>query len=99
MEEPANPVEPKKARPKLGTMPDFRFQGPGVRIGGVTPGSPAEKAGLAKGDILISFDGKPVKDLRGYTDLLYTKAPGDEVVIGYKRGDEERTTKAVLEAR
>ena len=32
----------------LGTIPDFSFAGPGVRLDGVVPGSPAEKAGLAK---------------------------------------------------
>ena len=102
-EEPAK--APKKAAPKkgrrvsLGTMPDFAYRGPGVRLGGIVPGSPAEAAGLAKGDVLVRFDGKPVKDLRGYTDLLYAKSPGDTVEIVYKRGDEERTTKATLKAR
>ena len=100
------PKQPKKAAPKrssrrvsLGTMPDFAYRGPGVRLGGIVPGSPAAAAGLEKGDVLVRFDGQPVKDLRGYTDLLYAKSPGDEVEIVYKRGDEERKTKATLKAR
>ncbi|MBK7368270.1 MAG: M20/M25/M40 family metallo-hydrolase [Candidatus Eisenbacteria bacterium] len=36
-------------RVTIGTMPDFAFAGPGVKVAGVTPGSPADKAGPAKG--------------------------------------------------
>jgi hypothetical protein len=35
----------------FGSIPDFAFAGPGVRIGGVVAGSPAEKAGLKEGDV------------------------------------------------
>ena len=45
---------PKK-RVRLGTVPDFGYDGSGVRIGAVTPGSPVEKAGLKSGDVIIEI--------------------------------------------
>ena len=54
-------------RASLGTMPDFGFEGPGVRVQQVMPDSAAEKAGLLAGDVLIGFDGEPVTDLRSYS--------------------------------
>lgn len=97
---------PKKAAPNkggrrvsLGTMPDFAYRGPGVRVGGVMPNSAAQAAGLKKGDLLLSIDGEALKDLRGFSNVLKSKKPGDEVTIRYKRGDEELETKATLKAR
>ena len=46
-------------------MPDFAFAGPGVKVAGVTPGSPAEKAGVKEGDVLLKVDGKDVANLAG----------------------------------
>jgi len=92
-------VATKGRRVSLGTMPDFAYTGEGVRIGGVTPGSPAATAGLAKGDILLSIDGTELVDLRGFTDVLRAKAPGDVITIRFKRGDELREAKATLKAR
>ena len=37
----------------LGTVPDFAYPGPGVRLSGVGPGSPAHRAGLREGDVLL----------------------------------------------
>lgn len=53
----------------------------GVRLAGVTPNSPADKAGARKGDIIIDFGGTPVKDLYAYTDALYAHHPGDVVRV------------------
>ena len=49
----------------------------------------AEAAGLAAGDILLAFDGEPVTDLRGYSEMLKARAPGDRVVVAVRRGEEE----------
>ena len=77
-------------RVTIGTLPDFAFPGPGVKVAGVTPGSPAEKAGLAEGDVLLRLDGREIADLRGYSELLRTLSPGQAVKLLIRRGDAER---------
>jgi hypothetical protein len=87
----------------LGSMPDYgdenADQSQGVRLGGVMPGSPAEKAGLKKGDVVIKFAGKPVGTLQDYTEYLRTAKPGDEVEIVVRREGRETKLKAVLGVR
>lgn len=66
----------------LGSIPDMSApETPGVRLTGVRADSPADKAGLKSGDIIVEFDGKPVKDLYTYTDALQARKPGDTVKI------------------
>lgn len=84
----------------LGSIPDMGATGVnGVRLSGVVPGSVAEKAGLKAGDVLVEFDGKPVKDLYEYSEALYSKQPGDTVSIVYVRGAERATVTVVLARR
>ena len=48
----------------LGSVPDMAAGAvKGLRLSGVTPGSPADQAGLVAGDVIVEFDGKPVTDL------------------------------------
>ena len=75
-------------RASTGTIPDFAFSGKGVKVGGVVPSSPAEKSGLQKGDVIIKFDGKPVNNLRDYSNLLKQHKPGDKVVLTIERNGE-----------
>lgn len=64
----------------FGSVPDMGATDvAGVRLAGVTPNSPADKAGAKQGDIIVEFGGKPVKDLYAYTDALYSHQPGDVV--------------------
>ena len=60
----------------LGVVPDFAFAGPGVRLEGVVPGSPAEAAGLRAGDILLAVDGKELPGLKALSALLKSLPPG-----------------------
>ncbi len=83
----------------LGTMPDFSYQGKGVKIGGITNGSPAAKAGLLKGDIIIKFGNKEISDLRTYASALKNHKPGDEVEIEYIRKDKRVKVKVKLSER
>jgi membrane-associated protease RseP (regulator of RpoE activity) len=53
----------------------------GVRLTGVRADSPADRAGLNAGDVIVEFGGKPVKDLYGYTDALYAQKPGEGVDV------------------
>jgi S1-C subfamily serine protease len=56
---------------------------PGAVIGGVEAGSPAEKAGLAAGDVITSVNGTSVDSADTLTRLLHTHHPGDKVSIGW----------------
>ena len=86
-------------RASLGTMPDFAFEGPGVRVQQVMPGSAAEESGIVAGDVIVAIDGAVVTDLRSLSDLLKERAPGDAVEVKVLRGDEEQIVEAVLGAR
>ena len=84
----------------LGSIPDMgATEVTGVRLSGVRAESPADKAGLKAGDIIIELGGKPVKDLYAYTDALYSHQPGDTVDIVVMRGAERITVKATLGKR
>ena len=83
----------------LGTVPDFTPVDRGVLLGGVTAESPADKAGMQKGDILIRLGGQDIADLQGFTDALSAFKPGDEVDIVVLRDGREVQLEAVLGRR
>jgi S1-C subfamily serine protease len=60
----------------------------------VTPNTPAAKAGLQTGDIVVEIDGKPAKDPDGIMDLMLNKNPGDALAVRVAR-DKERLTYTV----
>jgi hypothetical protein len=86
-------------RASLGTIPDFAFSGPGVKVSGVTPGSPAEAAGLRGGDVLVSLAGQPIASLQEYSNVLKTLAPGQETEVVIDRGGEKKTVSVRLAER
>jgi hypothetical protein len=88
-----------RRRVSFGTIPDFQFAGPGVRITGVLPGSPAQKAGVQKGDVIVSFGGEAVEDLTDYSEAMKLYAPGDEVTVGLHRGKEPLEVRVTLVER
>jgi serine protease Do len=57
----------------------------------VTPGSPAEKAGVKEGDVLLNVDGKDVANLQGFAGILRGLAPGQTVKVVLSRGGQEQT--------
>ena len=65
----------------LGTIPDMSESPGGVRLTGVRSGSPAETAGLRKGDIIIRIGSHDVENLYHMTDALRSHRPGDEVTV------------------
>ncbi len=97
--------EPRDRRPGaasrvyVGTVPDMTTQVEGFKLSGVSDGSPAEKAGLKAGDIIIKFGGKDVKNIYDYMYAMQEHKPGEEVDVVIKRGDEEITLKVILGLR
>lgn len=83
----------------LGSRPAYGEDVEGVKLDGVTEGSPAEKAGLQAGDVIVRFGGLKVSDVESYMVALGSKKPGDEVEIVVLRDGQERILKATLGSR
>lgn len=86
-------------RVSVGTIPDYSDNPLGLRITGVREGSPAEKAGLHGGDIIIKFGDTPIKNIYDYTYALGKYEPGDQVdvlVLRGEKGEEQVSLKVVL---
>lgn len=72
----------------LGIMPDYTYEGSGVRADGVTEGRPAAKAGIKTGDIIIQLGDYPVSSLDTYMQALGKFNKGDKTKVKFKRGTE-----------
>ena len=84
----------------FGSVPDMSTADvPGVKLAGVTAGSPADKAGVQAGDIIVEFGGKPVKDIYEFTDAIGAHKPGDVVTVVVLRGDRRLALTATLGKR
>jgi hypothetical protein len=86
-------------RSYTGTIPDFGEQVEGMKLAGVREGSPAAKAGLQAGDIIVKFGKVDIKNLYDYTYALGEYKPGDEVDVLVMRGKEKLSFKVKLERR
>ena len=71
----------------------------GVRFADVRDGTPAAKAGLRTGDILIEFDGKKIANLYDFTYALRAHHPGDLVLVKVLRGSLTIEAKVLLTER
>lgn len=80
----------------MGVMPDYTYDGEGMRIDGVTDGKPAAKAGLIKGDVIKRMGEYQVKDVMSYMKSLGNFKKGDVVEVEVLRGQEKKILKAEL---
>ena len=83
----------------FGSVPDYAAMVEGVQLNGVREGSPAEKAGLKAGDIIIKFGDKVIKNVYDYTYALQDYKPGDMAQVIVKRGDQTLKLNVTLAAR
>ncbi len=70
----------------------------GVRVGRVSPDSPAEKAGIEPGDVITTIAGQEVAEGEVLRSIIAAARPGAEVEIEYVRAGEVRRTSVVLGA-
>lgn len=77
----------------LGVMPDYLFDGKGMRIDGVREGKPAEKAGLKVGDIVVKMGDVEVVDMMSYMKALGKFKAGDKTKVTVNRDGKEKTVK------
>jgi hypothetical protein len=88
-------------RASLGVIPEYgqEEEGKGVTIGGTTPETPAAKAGLQAGDVVLRLGDHPTTTLMELSTALAAQKPGDKVKLVYRRGDKERTVEITLGER
>jgi hypothetical protein len=87
------------ARPYLGTVPEYKGDGVGVKLTGVREGSPAQKAGLKAGDVVVELDGKPVKNVDEYLKALEGLKVDTATTIKVQRDGKEETIAVTPTAR
>ncbi|HWX95007.1 MAG TPA: M28 family peptidase [Terriglobales bacterium] len=85
--------------PYFGSIPDFGQTESGVKFSDVKPGSPAAKAGLRAGDILVQFGDKPIGNLYDFTDALRRSKVGDVVEVTVTRDGKPLKASVKLEQR
>ncbi len=79
----------KRSSVKLGTIPDYTFNGDGMRIKGVSANSPAEMVGLQKNDIIMSLGGVEIHSIYDYMFALNELKIGKETVVEILRNNEK----------
>jgi len=81
--------------PSLGTNHQ-EIRGGGVMVIGVPRRSPARRAGILRGDILLELEGEPIKSKEGLLYMLSAYRPGNEVSVRFKRRGVLRETSVRL---
>ncbi|MEP1306366.1 MAG: M28 family peptidase [Balneola sp.] len=77
--------------PTLGVLPDYGYDGKGMKITGVTKGRAAANAGVKGGDIIIGLAGEDLEDIYGYMSMLNKLKKGQKTTITVLRDGKEMT--------
>lgn len=80
----------------LGIVPDYSFEGPGLRMDGVSPDKPAQKAGLQAGDVLVGMNDLTISGMKDYMQALAKFKKGDTVTIHFIRNGKKESTQATF---
>ena len=93
--------------PVIGVVLDGTYTGEGVQVAGgpqgeftdpVTPGGPADRAGIRPGDVILAIDGRPVTESDELVVAIRARAPGDAVTLTVRGDDgQERQVRVVLD--
>jgi S1-C subfamily serine protease len=75
---------------------DAEVPAAGAQVTSVLPDSPAARAGLSEGDLIVEFDGHAVRDSRELQFLVAETAPGREVRCEFQRGGRRQSATVVL---
>jgi Tol biopolymer transport system component len=83
----------------LGTVPDYAGDGrPGVLLAGVRSGSPAEKGGLQRGDLLVELAGTPIREIHDLMFVLRRAKPGEKALAVVERAGARLSLPITFEA-
>jgi len=88
----------KSSYPILGVSVDTKYGENGALITSVSPGGPADAAGIQEGDIIINLDGRVITNPDELIVAIRNRAPGDRVSITVKREEVTKVVKATLVA-
>lgn len=94
----ANGVERKQGFLGVG-LTDRTDGGQGAVIANVEDGSPAAKAGIKEGDVVVAINGRPIAGRTGMIAAVRDAQPGDEITIKVERGGKTLTLSATLVER
>jgi len=83
----------------FGSVPNYAFEGPGVKIDGTSPGSPAENAGFLAGDVLVQVGEVEIGTIYDFTYALQHYKPGDVVLVAFQRDGKREDTRVTLSSR
>jgi hypothetical protein len=81
--------------PRLGIMPDYEAEKPGVLVGGLSKDGPAEKGGLKAGDLIVEIGGRPVTNLNTYMAVMAQQRPGEPLAVTVVRDGKKVQLKVV----
>jgi 2-alkenal reductase len=84
--------------PEVAAQADLSVE-TGVLVTEVSPGGPADAAGIRVGDVILSIDGQPIDEHHGFGEVLFTLEPGDEVDVLIQRDDLRMTVTVTLDTR
>ena len=82
--------------PTLGVLPDYGYDGTGMKITGINPNQAADNAGLQSGDIIIGLGDARLDDIYDYMGALNTLEKGETTTITILRNGEEITLELQL---
>ncbi len=80
----------------LGVVPDYAYEGAGMRIDGISDGKPAQKAGLLAGDVVVQIGEHKVTDMMSYMKALGKFSKGEKTTVQVKRGTDVITKEVVF---
>lgn len=80
-----------KFKVTLGIMPDYSFEGKGVKVDGVSDGKPAFKAGIQKYDVITKLGDIEISNMQNYMKALSQFKKGDTTIVEVSR--KEKTEK------
>jgi hypothetical protein len=83
--------------PRLGIQPSYGDPEDGVLLNGVSPRTPAARAGLREGDRILEIAGKPIKNLQTYMAVMSGQKKGDQLEVGIQRGGKRLTITVKLD--
>ena len=88
----------KSTTPIIGVQLDTGYTGQGARVQAVTPGSPAEKAGVQAGDVIVKLNDKVIDDATTLIVDVRSMSPGDKVQLTVERNGDTKTVEVTLGA-
>jgi Zn-dependent M28 family amino/carboxypeptidase len=93
------PTDRGYAKVWFGIIPAFEDNEYGLKVNGLTPGSPAEKFGIKAEDIITAINSDIIKNLGNFNSVLKKYSPGDEVDVSILRGGKKINIKLTLSSR